>query len=132
MSEGQGTAKPRLAAEDLQVSFPSRKGLVEAVRGVSFSLGREKLGIVGESGSGKSMTGRAILRLVSKPGNVRAKRLEFEGIELQSDSQSKKPRIRAQRISTVIQATKFSPDPLMRAIGTSSSRERVCQSVSTS
>src|SRR3546814_5192896 len=62
MSEGQGTAKPLLAVEDLQVSFPSRKGLVEAVRGVSFSLGREKLGIVGESGSGKSMTGRAILR----------------------------------------------------------------------
>src|SRR3546814_7925347 len=83
MSEGQGTAKPLLAVEDLQVSFPSRKGLVEAVRGVSFSLGREKLGIVGESGSGKSMTGRAILRLVSKPGIVRA-RSEEHTSELQS------------------------------------------------
>src|SRR3546814_3559113 len=90
MSEGQGTAKPRLAAEDLQVSFPSRKGLVEAVRGVSFSLGREKLGIVGESGSGKSMTGRAILRLVSKPGIVRAKRLEFDGIDLQRASEAQR------------------------------------------
>ena len=43
--------------------FPTRTGLVEAVRGVSFTLGRERLGIVGESGSGKSQTGRAILGL---------------------------------------------------------------------
>ena len=37
------------------------------VRGVSFTVGREKLGIVGESGSGKSTTGRAVLRLVPSP-----------------------------------------------------------------
>src|SRR3546814_6707199 len=103
MSEGQGTAKPLLAVEDLQVSFPSRKGLVEAVRDVSFSLGREKLGIVGESGSGKSMTGRPILRLVSKPGIVRAKRLEFDGIDLQRASEAPMRRIRGQSISMVMQ-----------------------------
>ena len=52
---------PLLDIEDLRVTFPTRTGLIEAVRGVSFTLGQERLGIVGESGSGKSQTGRAIL-----------------------------------------------------------------------
>ena len=50
-----------LRVEDLWVRFATRTGAtVEAVRGISFSVGRERVGIVGESGSGKSMTGRAI------------------------------------------------------------------------
>src|SRR4051812_47639955 len=48
--------------ENLRVAFRTDDGgWKDAVRGVSFSLGREKLGIVGESGSGKSLTGRALL-----------------------------------------------------------------------
>ena len=73
---------PLLAVEDLRVRFHLRRGMVEAVRGVSFSLGRERLGIVGESGSGKSQTGRAILGLTPPPGEVTAKRLDFDGIDL--------------------------------------------------
>lgn len=46
-----------LDVENLWVRFPTRQGVFDAVRGVSFTLGRERLGIVGESGSGKSMTG---------------------------------------------------------------------------
>ena len=47
-------AEPLLVVEDLRVAFPNRDGgTTEAVRGVSFTLGRERLGIVGESGSGK-------------------------------------------------------------------------------
>ena len=49
--------------ENLRVTFPTRSGTFEAVRGISFTLGKERLGIVGESGSGKSMTGRALLIL---------------------------------------------------------------------
>jgi len=105
---------PLLNVEDLKVQFPTRKGLVEAVRGVSFSLGREKLGIVGESGSGKSMTGRSILRLVSRPGIVTARRLEFDGIDLQRASEAQMRRIRGQRISMVMQDPKFSLNPVMR------------------
>ncbi len=105
---------PLLTVEDLKVDFPTRKGLVQAVRGISFSLGREKLGIVGESGSGKSMTGRSILRLVSAPGQVSARRLEFDGIELQSLSESQMREIRGQRISMVMQDPKFSLNPVMR------------------
>ena len=49
--------KPLLEVEDLWVSFPGVDRSIDVVRGISFSIGREKVGIVGESGSGKSMTG---------------------------------------------------------------------------
>ncbi len=66
---------PLLTVDNLRVSFPTRTGLVEAVRGVSFSLGRERLGIVGESGSGKSQTGRAIMGLT--PGHAKIEPMHF-------------------------------------------------------
>lgn len=47
-----------LDVQDLRITYPTRTGTIEVVRGVTFSLGRERLGIVGESGSGKSQTGR--------------------------------------------------------------------------
>jgi peptide/nickel transport system ATP-binding protein len=99
--------------EDLQVRFHTRQGIVEAVRGISFALGREKLGIVGESGSGKSMTGRAILRLVPPPGEVRAKAIRLDGLDLLSLPEREMRRIRGKRISMVLQDPKFSLNPVM-------------------
>ena len=55
------TNETLLSVKNLAITFSTSKGPVHAVRGVSFDLGRERLGIVGESGSGKSQTGRAIL-----------------------------------------------------------------------
>ena len=104
---------PLLEVEDLRVDFATGKGLVEAVRGVSFTLGREKLGVVGESGSGKSVTGRAILRLVPPPGRVRARRLNFDGIDLLASSERAMRDIRGRRISMVMQDPKFSLNPVM-------------------
>jgi peptide/nickel transport system ATP-binding protein len=104
---------PILEVDDLRVRFHTRQGIVEAVRGISFSLGREKLGIVGESGSGKSMTGRAILRLVASPGEVKAKAIRFEGIDLMRLSEREMRRIRGKRISMVLQDPKFSLNPVM-------------------
>ena len=106
-------AKPLLTVEDLRVEFPTRTGLVRAVRGVSFTLGREKLGIVGESGSGKSQTGRAILRLVAPPGRVTAKKLDFEGVDLLSADERTMRDIRGDRIAMVLQDPKFSLNPVM-------------------
>jgi peptide/nickel transport system ATP-binding protein len=102
-----------LAVEDLRVEFPTRVGLVRAVRGVSFTLGREKLGIVGESGSGKSQTGRAILKLVAPPGRLTAKRLEFDGIDLLAADDRTMREIRGERIAMVLQDPKFSLNPVM-------------------
>jgi peptide/nickel transport system ATP-binding protein len=102
-----------LAVEDLRVDFATPKGLVEAVRGVSFTLGREKLGVVGESGSGKSVTGRSILRLVQPPGRVRAKRLDFDGRDLLAMPEVELRQVRGRRISMVMQDPKFSLNPVM-------------------
>lgn len=99
--------------EDLWVQFPTRTGMFDAVRGVSFSLGRERLGIVGESGSGKSMTGRALLRLIRKPGIVKAKRMELMGEDLLAKSEKEMRAVRGQRISMVMQDPKFSLNPVM-------------------
>jgi len=107
------TATPLLTVDDLWVRFPGRAGLVEAVRGIGFEVGREKLGIVGESGSGKTMTGRAILRLVPRPGRVTARRLEFDGIDLLSIDERSMRQIRGRRISMVMQDPKFSLNPVM-------------------
>ena len=105
--------RPLLEVEDLRVDFATPQGLVEAVRGVSFSLGREKLGVVGESGSGKSVTGRAILKLVPPPGRVRARRLAFDGIDLMAADERAMRGIRGERISMVMQDPKFSLNPVM-------------------
>jgi peptide/nickel transport system ATP-binding protein len=105
--------KPLLDVEDLRVRFHLRTGTVEAVRGVSFQLGRERLGIVGESGSGKSQTGRAILGLTPPPGEVTAKRLSFDGIDLQKVSKRTLRDLRGGRISMVMQDPKYSLNPVM-------------------
>jgi peptide/nickel transport system ATP-binding protein len=102
-----------LDVENLWVKFPSRQGVFDAVRGISFSLGRERLAIVGESGSGKSMTGRAILRLIRPPGIVAADRLALAGEELTTKSERAMRAVRGRRISMVMQDPKFSLNPVM-------------------
>lgn len=104
---------PLLSVENLRVSFPTHTGRVEVVKGISFELGRERLGIVGESGSGKSMTGRSILKLIRKPGLVAADRMEFDGVDLLRQSERQMRAIRGARISMVMQDPKFSLNPVM-------------------
>jgi peptide/nickel transport system ATP-binding protein len=103
-----------LTVEDLRISFPGPRGDVEVVKGVSFSLCRERLGIVGESGSGKSMTGRALMGLVPRPGLVEARRLTFEGEDLRGFTEAQFRRIRGARMGMILQDPKFSLNPVMR------------------
>jgi peptide/nickel transport system ATP-binding protein len=103
----------RLIVQNLWVRYPTPARVIEAVRGVSFTLEREKLGIVGESGSGKSTVGRAILRLVPPPGEVAAERLIFDGIHLLSADRATLRDVRGRRITMVMQDPKFSLNPVM-------------------
>ena len=103
-----------LSVKNLRVSFDTETGRVDAVRGVSFSLGRERLGIVGESGSGKTMTGRALLRLIRPPGQIAADEMRFDGIDLLQASEKTMRSLRGPRISMVMQDPKYSLNPVMR------------------
>jgi len=104
--------RPLLEVEDLRVTYRTAKGPVHAVRGVSFTLGREKLGIVGESGSGKSQTGRAILGLTAG-AEVAARALRFDGIDLTQASPRTWRAVRGSRISMIMQDPKYSLNPVM-------------------
>ncbi len=108
---------PLLFVDNLRITFPTRAGPSEVVRGVSFTLGRERLGIVGESGSGKSQTGRALLGLTPPPGVATADRLEFDGIDLRQATPATWRSLRGIRISMVMQDPKYSLNPVM-TIGT--------------
>jgi peptide/nickel transport system ATP-binding protein len=106
-------SKPILSVENMSVQFPSLSGVVTAVRNVSFSVGREKVGIIGESGSGKSTTGRAIMRLQPPGAVVKADRLQFEDVDLQTASEADMRKIRGRRISMILQDPKYSLNPVM-------------------
>ncbi|MGX9988221.1 ABC transporter ATP-binding protein [Rhizobium sp. Z1P35] len=114
-----------LTVDKLKVSYPTRTGVIEAVRGVSFTLGKERLGIVGESGSGKSQTGRAIMGLTPKHGIVTADRLDFNGIDLVNASAGERRRLRGKRIAMILQDPKYSLDPVM-SIG-----RQICETLRT-
>ncbi len=102
-----------LTVEDLDVRFRLRVGDMHAVRGLSFTLGREKLAIVGESGSGKSTVGRALLGLLSPNAAVSAKTLKFHDTDLLSASPRELRKIRGARISMILQDPKFSLNPVV-------------------
>ena len=104
---------PLLTVEGLRVSFPTRTRVVEAVRGIGFTVGREKVGLVGESGSGKSMTGRAIVGLVPPPGKVTAGRLMLGDVDVLRASARKMREVRGRRVSMVLQDPRFSLNPVL-------------------
>ena len=100
---------------NLHVAFRTDDGgWKDAVRGVSFSLGREKLGIVGESGSGKSLTGRALLGVLPAYARASAGKLSFDGIDLLSAPPKLRRSLRGGRMGMILQDPKFSLNPVMR------------------
>ncbi|RQP06802.1 ABC transporter ATP-binding protein [Paracoccus sp. MA] len=103
--------KPILDVKNLSIRYPGAPS--DAVRGVSFSLGCERLGIVGESGSGKSTVGRAILRLL--PGaEIRADALRFQDMDLLTLTETEMLKVRGRRMSMILQDPKFSLNPIQR------------------
>jgi len=106
-------SKPILSVKNMSVQFPTLSGVVNAVKNVSFDVGREKVGIIGESGSGKSTTGRAIMRLQPDTAHVVADEMRFENVDLLSASEADMRAIRGSRISMILQDPKYSLNPVM-------------------
>jgi peptide/nickel transport system ATP-binding protein len=101
--------------DNLWVRFPTANGVSDAVRGVSLTLGQEKLGIVGESGSGKSLTARSILRLLPGAAQITADKLSFDGIDILGADEPTLRAIRGRRAGLILQDPKFSLNPVMTA-----------------
>tara|TARA_R110000868_G_scaffold204946_3_gene453146 strand:+ start:12424 stop:13398 length:975 start_codon:yes stop_codon:yes gene_type:complete len=93
-----------LEVEDLSITFDTAKGPLQATRQVSFKLAQgETLGIVGESGCGKSITNLAIMGLLPDTATVSAKKLHFDGADLQSLSDREFRKIRGAKIGMIFQ-----------------------------
>jgi peptide/nickel transport system ATP-binding protein len=108
---------PLLAIDDLHVTFSTRRGLVEAVRGVSFSVAAgETLGVVGESGSGKSVTAFAVTRLLDASGRVSQGRIRFAGEDITAASSKQLRRIHGAAISMIFQNPRGALNPI-RTVG---------------
>ncbi|MGY1811096.1 ABC transporter ATP-binding protein [Blastococcus sp. SYSU D00669] len=105
---------PLLDVSDLRVSFPTQDGLVNAVRGVDYTLrSGEVLGIVGESGSGKSVTSLAVMGLL--PSNARITgSVRYRGQELLGQKDPAMSRVRGKGISMIFQDPMTSLDPVYR------------------
>ena len=106
-------SSPLMEVENLRVSFVNRGAVTDAVRGVSFSLGCEKLAIVGESGSGKSTVGRALLQLHPHSARITADKLRFGDTDLLKADEARMRKIRGKRISMIMQDPKYSLNPVV-------------------
>jgi len=103
-----------LEVKDLEVKFALRFGDLTAINGVNFALDKgERLGIVGESGAGKSVTGFAIINLLSKPGYISAGQVLFEGQELNRLPEEDMRKIRGNRISMIFQDPMMTLNPVL-------------------
>ena len=111
---GVDTAEhPLLEVDGVRVEFFTRRGTVQAVRGVSFTLDRgETLGVVGESGSGKSVMAQTLLGLVELPGRITGGDVRWKGQSLVRDADETLARVRGKEIAMVFQDPMTSLNPL--------------------
>jgi oligopeptide/dipeptide ABC transporter ATP-binding protein len=104
-----------LEIRDLQVQYAVRTGTIKGVDHVDLTVYEgETLGLVGESACGKSTLGRAILRLVSEPGEIVGGQIVFQGEDLLAKDRDEMARIRGSNISMIFQDPMTSLDPLQR------------------
>jgi peptide/nickel transport system ATP-binding protein len=103
-----------LVVDGLQTEFATRDGVLRAVQGVSFTLGRgEVLGLVGESGSGKSVTGFSIMGLVDPPGRIAGGSVRFDGRELIGLPEPQLRQLRGKRIAMIFQDPMMTLNPVL-------------------
>ena len=104
-----------LSIKDLSVAFRTRKGEVNAVRGISFDVEKgEILGIVGESGSGKSVTSYALMRILDAGGEIRSGDVTYSGVDLRAASERNMRDIRGREISMIFQNPRAALNPIRK------------------
>lgn len=102
-----------LSVKDLQISFKTQYGLLQAIRGVSFDLNKgETLAIVGESGSGKSVTSRAVMGLLAGNSIVEGGTIQYMGRNLLEIDEELFRQIRGSKISMIFQDPMSSLNPI--------------------
>jgi peptide/nickel transport system ATP-binding protein len=107
-------AATTLVVDDLKTHFFTKGGVVKAVDGVSFTVGKgEVLGLVGESGSGKSVTGFSILAIVDPPGRVVGGSIRFRGRELVELDDKAMRDIRGSHIAMIFQDPMMTLNPVL-------------------
>jgi peptide/nickel transport system ATP-binding protein len=107
--------RPILEVDDLHVHFPTPRGPVKAVDGVSLTLQPgERLGLIGESGSGKSTIALAVMRLIKPPGTIVGGRILLDGADLLDLSEEEMRRRRLSEIALVTQGAMNSLNPVIR------------------
>jgi oligopeptide/dipeptide ABC transporter ATP-binding protein len=103
-----------LSVKDLTVRFYTRRGIVEALRGVSFDLKKQQvLGIVGESGSGKSVLALSLLNLIEEPGRILKGEVVFKGHDLLKLNRRDMNKIRGGQISMIFSDPMSAFDPTL-------------------
>ncbi|MGY0794165.1 ABC transporter ATP-binding protein [Azospirillum argentinense] len=111
---GPVSSEPVLAVDGLSIGFQTRRGLLPAVRELSFSVkSGEMLAIVGESGCGKSLTALALLGLVPPPGRVTGGTVRLEGRDLLALDEAALRRVRGARISMIFQEPMTALNPVL-------------------
>ena len=98
----------RVIVDALNIDYPAAR----VVNNLSFTLGKERLALVGESGSGKSMSARALMGLVRKPGIVSAKRLNVLGNDLLTLNSRRWQALRGNGIAMVLQDPRYALNPV--------------------
>ncbi|CCN03262.1 dipeptide ABC transporter ATP-binding protein [Bordetella bronchiseptica] len=102
-----------LDIDSIRIEFPSRRGTLVAVDGVSLSLEKgEILGVVGESGAGKSTIGNAVIGLLEAPGRLAGGEVLLEGRRIDTLSNAEQRKVRGRRIGMIFQDPLTSLDPL--------------------
>ena len=102
-----------LELNDLHTFFKTKKGIVKAVNGVSYSVEAGKtLGVVGESGSGKSVAAMSILKLLDGNGYIDSGEIRFDGKNLADVSIKDMCNIRGNDISVIFQEPMTSLNPI--------------------
>jgi peptide/nickel transport system ATP-binding protein len=102
-----------LDIHNLTVEFPTRRGILRALDGISLSIDEgEVLGVVGESGAGKSLTGVAVIGLLEPPGRIAGGQIRLDGKRIDNLPYEAMRRIRGRQIGTIFQDPLTTLNPL--------------------